>query len=125
MNEAEILEMMYGKPTQKPVEKYPLTDISFDSAKNVFVEVSVAGFTKCELNVEIKDKQLIIEGVSFEDEDSDLEYVQRNISKRSFKRVVALAEEYVNGEFYADLEDGILTISITPKTPPSTTIEIN
>ena len=77
------------------------------------------------IQIEVKDSNLVISGTNQSEDDSMLTYVQRNIAKRDFQRVIHLDSEYLNGEFYADMEDGILTISINPKTPPSTVIKIN
>lgn len=124
MLDKHILDAFYGQP-KKPVDKYPLTNISYDKNKIVFIEIAVAGFKKENIKIEVKDANLVISGVNESEDTSALTYVQRNIAKRDFQRMIHLDSEYLNGEFYADMEDGILTISITPKTPPSTVIKIN
>lgn len=127
MTENDILDIMYGrkKGAEKQVEKYPLTDIAYDEGKIVFVEIALAGFKKEEVKIEVIDNMLVVSGTHNLEDDQGLTYVMRNIAKRSFARKVALEPEYLNGDFYADMEDGILCISITPKEPKKTSITIN
>jgi HSP20 family molecular chaperone IbpA len=126
MLEKDILDAFYGHSRSKSsVDKYPLTNIAYDDSKIVYIEVAVAGFKKENMKIHIVDSNLVIEGVNENDSEMNMTYVRRNIAKRDFKRVIHLDAEYINGQFYADLEDGILLISISPKAPPSTVIPIN
>ena len=72
------------------------------------LQLAIAGFTQDDLEIEVKDGVLHIEGRK-ESEDEKT-YLHKGISARAFRQRFTLADTIiVNG---ADLADGILTISL-------------
>ena len=72
------------------------------------LQLAIAGFSRAELGIEVKDGVLYIEGKK---EIEDIKnYLHKGISARAFRRSFTLADTIVvNG---ADLSDGILTIKL-------------
>jgi len=72
------------------------------------LQLAVAGFTEDELDVELKDGVLTVEGKK--DGDDEKNYIHKGISARAFRRTFTLSDTIVvNG---ADLTDGILTVEL-------------
>lgn len=74
------------------------------------IQLATAGFCLEELDVTIEDSYLIISGNSDLDHKEEFEYINKGISKRSFKRKFTLGE-YVNvsSVFY---QNGLLNIDL-------------
>jgi molecular chaperone IbpA len=69
--------------------------------------MAVAGFSKDELSVEVKDRTLTVTG---EHVSRGREFIHRGISTKKFKRTFRLSEHvHVNG---ADIQDGVLAIKL-------------
>ena len=72
----------------------------------------MAGFTKDELSIEVKDRTLTVTG---EHVSKGREYIHRGISTKKFKRTFRLSEHVkVNG---ADLVDGVLSVELKYEIP--------
>ena len=88
-------------------DHYPPHNIVKTGDAEYVIELAVAGFTKDEISVEVKDRTLVVFG---EHASKGREYVHRGISTKKFKRTFRLSEYvYVHG---ADLVDGILAIEL-------------
>ena len=73
------------------------------------IELAIAGFSKDDISIELKDHVLTITGDREARRDQN-KYVHKGISGRKFVKSFRLSEyAEVNG---ADLTDGILTVSI-------------
>lgn len=71
------------------------------------IELAIAGFSREELSIEVKDRTLTIIG---EHESKGREYIHRGISTKKFKRTFRLSEHVqVHG---ADLKDGVLSVEL-------------
>jgi molecular chaperone IbpA len=72
------------------------------------LQLAIAGFNQDDLDVELKDGTLTIEGKK--ETDDERNYIHKGISARHFRRTFTLSDTMVvNG---ADLIDGILTIEL-------------
>lgn len=88
-------------------DHYPPHNILKTGDTDYLIELAVAGFTRDELTIEVKDRTLTISG---EHVSKGREYIHRGISTKKFKRTFRLSEYVqVNG---ADLVDGILAIEL-------------
>lgn len=88
-------------------DHYPPHNIIKTGDTDYLIELAVAGFTRDELNIEVKDRTLSITG---EHISKGREYIHRGISTKKFKRTFRLSEHvHVDG---ADLVDGILAVSL-------------
>ena len=86
----------------------PHNVVKYDNNK-YDIEQAVAGFSKDDINIEIKEHILTIKGERGPRRDQEL-YVHKGISGRKFERQYRLSEyAEVTG---ADLTDGILTVSV-------------
>lgn len=95
-------------------DSYPPHNILKTSETEYLIELAVAGFSKEELSVEVKDRTLTISG---EHMSKGREYIHRGISTKKFKRTFRLSEHVqVNG---ADFSDGILAIELKYVVPES------
>ena len=86
--------------------------------KEYKVEVSAPGFTKEELNIELKDNILSIRGEhKVENVDEGKNYSRKEFCRNSFQRNFKVPAN-VTGEVNAKFENGILNISLTKKELP-------
>ena len=93
-------------------DHYPPHNILKTGETNYLIELAVAGFSKDELIVEVKDRTLTVIG---EHQSKGREYIHRGISTKKFKRTFRLSEHvYVHG---ADIQDGILAIELKYAVP--------
>ena len=108
--------------TRHAQDHYPPHNIIRTSDTDYLIELAVAGFTRDELNIEVKDRTLTVKG---EHKSKGREYIHRGISTKKFKRTFRLSEHVnVNG---ADLIDGVLSIElkyVVPEELRPRTIEI-
>lgn len=95
---------------------YPPYNIKQLSEDRYEIELVVAGFTKNELQVELNNNQLSVEGSkSNEENSSENSYVYRGIAGRQFQQTFALADHVkVIG---SELKDGILRIDLERELP--------
>lgn len=88
-------------------DHYPPHNIIKTSNQDYLIEMAVAGFSKDELSVEVKDRTLTVMG---EHVSRGREFIHRGISTKKFKRTFRLSEHVkVHG---ADIQDGILAIEL-------------
>ena len=88
-------------------DHYPPHNIIKTGETDYLIELAVAGFTKDELSIEVKDRTLTVSG---DHVSRGREFIHRGISTKKFKRTFRLSEHvHVNG---ADLKDGILSVEL-------------
>ena len=86
---------------------FPPYNIRKDNEELYTIEMAVAGFSKEDLEAELKDGVLTVRSKPEQDEG---EYLHRGIAKRAFSRSFTLSDDMVIKG--ADLENGMLTISL-------------
>jgi len=86
---------------------YPPYNIVKVDEDNYAIELALAGFKSDELDVELKDGILSVEGRKDED---DAKYLHKGISARHFRRTFTLSDTIVVRG--ADFVDGVLTIEL-------------
>ena len=93
---------------------YPPYDIVKVGEDMYCIEMALAGFTKDEIKVEVKESTLTIEGdINGRHDNSD--YVHKGIARRAFQRKIFLNDTVkVEG---AELTDGVLYINLTQDIP--------
>ena len=95
-------------------DHYPPHNVVKLDDKKYVVELAIAGFSKGDIEVEVKDHVLTISG-NREVRRPQEQYVHKGISARKFHKSFRLSEyTEVTG---ADLNDGILTINLEVKIP--------
>lgn len=96
---------------------YPPYNI-IKSAENTYtIEIAVAGFEESEMDVEVKEGELIVKGEKQSKEETEVEYLHQGIANRNFVRTFALAE---NVEVKtASVKNGVLAITVEHIVPES------
>ena len=111
----DIFDSMLDIPTlvQRTTQGYPVADIYRDENDNTVLEFALAGFSKNDLNVEVKPEKNTIT-VSAEAAGEDEEKRSRRIARRSFSKT------YVNYDNNLDLnsttaeyENGLLRLVVS------------
>ncbi len=88
---------------------YPPYDIIKQSDTKYDIQIALAGYSKEDIDVEIKENTLSIKSIKKDDNDN-VEILHRGISKRYFERHFTIADDVkVNG---AELKNGLLTIAL-------------
>tara|TARA_R100000988_G_C3873715_1_gene104986 strand:+ start:42 stop:500 length:459 start_codon:yes stop_codon:yes gene_type:complete len=90
-------------------ESYPPYNLIRTGDDRFVIEVALAGFSKEELNVEIKENVLHINGEKKQvEDDGKKNYIHKGIGARKFHKTFTLAEyvEVVEGAYV----DGVLTV---------------
>jgi molecular chaperone IbpA len=93
-------------------DHYPPHNILRTGENDYLIELAVAGFTRDELIIEVKDRTLRVEG---KHDSKGREYIHKGISTKQFERTFRLSEYVqVHG---ADLVDGVLAIELKVVVP--------
>lgn len=115
----------FGKIMEQFPLEYPYYRLSksygkvnlYSDDKEYKVEVSAPGFTKEELNIDVKNGVLNIKGEHTEKKEEKKTYTRKEFSKCSFSRSFTIPED-VTGEVDAKFEDGILYLSLPKEELP-------
>ena len=86
---------------------FPHYNIKKAGEDKYILEMAVAGYKKSDIDVQVQDGVLSIEGISSEDKE---DFVHKGIAKRAFKKQLQLSE-YVECKG-AKLEDGMLKVEL-------------
>ncbi len=100
---------------------YPPYNIETTAENAYRIEVAVAGFKPEELNVEVKENLLTVQGRKTANDPSPYEggkrYLHRGLAERNFERRFQLADYVVVTD--ANLADGLLSIALKRELPES------
>ena len=92
---------------------FPPTDIKKLDDDKFVIQMSLAGYSKNNINVSQEKQVLVVEG-SY-DENEDTSYLMRGISKRAFKRMFPLADNIEIGG--VEMNDGMLSVGLIRNVP--------
>jgi molecular chaperone IbpA len=96
--------------------EYPESNIKKITDDHYRIEMSVAGFSKDHLKIELEDETLVVSGETKEETKEEKEdYLQRGIKARSFRQCFQLSEH--DKVLDATLRNGILEIDIKREVP--------
>ena len=111
------LEGLWNEDRTERQETYPPYNIINTGEDTFRIEVAVAGFSKEEINVEVKEQTLTVSGEKNELETKIKEesFVHKGIGTRKFQRTFKMAD-YVE-VIEADILNGVLTIECAQKIP--------
>ena len=93
---------------------YPPYNIERTDENAYRVEIAVAGFRPEELNVEVKENVLTVQGRKTANDDQR-RFLHRGLAERNFERRFQLADYVVVTD--ANLSDGLLSISLKREIP--------
>ena len=106
---SELERLTSGTPGQ---DNYPPHNIVKLDDEHFSIEMAVAGFSKDDVEVELKDGTLTISGSKTEDERNS---AHKGISSRKFSKSFRLAEYVVVDD--ADLANGVLVVNLRVDIP--------
>lgn len=92
---------------------YPPYNIVKSDDDNYIIEIAVAGFAQGDIDIQVKEGELIITGAKSDEDDT--QYLHHGIGTRKFTRTFNLAE-YVEVKS-ADVENGVLKIALERNIP--------
>lgn len=92
---------------------YPPYNIVKSDDDNYIIEIAVAGFAQGDIDIQVKEGELIITGAKSDEDDT--QYLHHGIGTRKFTRTFNLAE-YVEVKS-ADVENGVLSIALERNIP--------
>ena len=95
------------------VKNFPPFNIEKLDEENYEIQIALAGFQEEDLNIEVKEGKLTVEGN--QEPDEKIEFVHQGIAQRKFRRTWSLADTVVVKG--AKLVDGILKISLENQIP--------
>jgi molecular chaperone IbpA len=107
---AQILETA----TVDQASGYPPYNIERTDENAYRIEIAVAGFRSEELNVEVKENLLTVQGRKTAN-DAERRFLHRGLAERDFERRFQLADYVVVTD--AQLSDGLLSISLRRELP--------
>lgn len=93
---------------------YPPYNIETTGENQYRIEIAVAGFRPEELNIEVKENLLTVQGRKAAN-DEQRRYLHRGLAERNFERRFQLADYVVVTD--ANLADGLLSISLKRELP--------
>ena len=94
---------------------YPPYNIETVGENAYRIEIAVAGFKADELNLEVKENLLTVQGKKAANDDAQRRYLHRGLAERDFERRFQLADYVVVTD--AALNDGLLSISLRRELP--------
>ena len=119
----DIFDSMLDFPQlmQRTTQGYPVADIYKNDDGSTTLEFALAGFSKEELNVEVKPEERTI---TVSAQTDGAAQTQRRIARRSFKKTYVNYDNNLDlTSATADYKDGLLTISL-PTRPEAQSINV-
>ncbi|WP_375688065.1 Hsp20 family protein [Pseudooceanicola sp. LIPI14-2-Ac024] len=109
---ADMMDRVLAGDATNP--SYPPYNIEKTDENAYRISIAVAGFSDADLNVEVKDRALVVSGKKAADE-TPRSYLHRGIATRAFDRRFQLADHVkVTGATHAD---GMLHIDLVKEIP--------
>jgi molecular chaperone IbpA len=100
--------------TSEAATGYPPYNIERTAENAYRIEIAVAGFKPEDLNIEVKENLLTVQGRKVANDEAK-RYLHRGLAERNFERRFQLADYVVVTD--ADLADGLLSISLKRELP--------
>jgi molecular chaperone IbpA len=105
---------MLDAATTETASGYPPYNIERTDENAYRIEIAVAGFKPADLNVEVKENLLTVQGRKADAEETR-RFLHRGLAERNFERRFQLADYVVVTD--AQLADGLLSISLKRELP--------
>lgn len=109
---AALLDAAAAAPEANGYPPYNIETVGDDAYR---IEIAVAGFRPDELNLEVKENVLTVQGRKTANDDAARRYLHRGLAERNFERRFQLADYVVVTD--ADLSDGLLHIDLKRELP--------
>jgi len=108
----EVYKSMF-RNNDKAIIRYSVDD----NEEDIVYTLALPGYTKDELNVDVKDNALIIE--------CDIDADSETRWKKGFSRSITLSEKVNESKIKAEFKDGLLVINIPKKKPSVKSVKID
>lgn len=99
------------------IATYPPYNIVNTGNDQYSIELAVAGFTQDEITITHTNNELTIRGSRAENDNKTADYLYKGLAARSFVRQFTLGDHMLVNS--AELENGMLTVSLTREVPES------
>jgi molecular chaperone IbpA len=109
-----LADLLESAATETASTGYPPYNIERTAENEYRIEVAVAGFRPDELNVEVKENLLTVQGRKAANDEART-YLHRGLAERNFERRFQLADYVVVTD--ATLQDGLLQLSLKRELP--------
>ena len=110
-----LFALLDSAASQEAASGYPPYNIERTDENAYRIELAVAGFRTEDLNIEVKENVLTVQGRKAANEGEQRRFLHRGLAERSFERRFQLADHViVEG---ANLADGLLSISLRRELP--------
>jgi len=109
-----LASLLESATTEAAPAGYPPYNIERTAEDAYRVEIAVAGFKPEELNIEVKENLLTVQGRKAANDEAR-RYLHRGLAERNFERRFQLADYVVVTD--ASLEDGLLQIALKRELP--------
>jgi len=109
-----LMNVLDADQKNGPADSYPPYNIEKTGEDSYQITVAVAGFGPSDLDVEVRDGQLVIVGKGAAEE-RDNQFLHRGIARRAFERRFQLADHVEVRA--ADLVDGLLKVDLVREIP--------
>ena len=110
-----LAQLLDAAATSDSQGGYPPYNIERTGENEYRVEIAVAGFRPEELNVEIKENLLTVQGRKAANDEAGRRFLHRGLAERNFERRFQLADYMVVSD--AKLADGLLSIELRRELP--------
>ena len=120
-----LAALLDAAAAQEGASGYPPYNIERTDENAYRVEIAVAGFRPEELNIEVKENLLTVQGRKPANDEAK-RYLHRGLAERNFERRFQLADYVLVTD--ANLADGLLSISLKRELPEALkprTVQIN
>ena len=120
-----LAALLDAAAAQESSQGYPPYNIERTDENAYRIEIAVAGFRPEELNIEVKENLLTVQGRKAANDDQR-QFLHRGLAERNFERRFQLADYVVVTD--ASLDNGLLSISLKRELPEALKprrIEIN
>jgi len=96
---------------------FPKVNVS-ETDENYEIDIAIAGFNKDDIDLELDNNYMIIKAnCSTESIDENKKYLRKEISSRSFKRVIGFPETIDEDKITCSYKDGIVNCVVPKKEP--------
>ena len=109
-----LADLLEAAQSETASTGYPPYNIERTGENEYRIEIAVAGFKPDELNVEVKENLLTVQGRKAANDESKT-FLHRGLAERNFERRFQLADYVVVTE--ANLADGLLAIALKRELP--------
>jgi molecular chaperone IbpA len=109
-----LADLLESASAETASSGYPPYNIERTGENEYRIEIAVAGFRPEELNVEVKENLLTVQGRKAANDEAR-RYLHRGLAERNFERRFQLADYVVVTD--ANLQDGLLQIALKRELP--------